>query len=80
LPRTFALATGPFGALIAWCVAAGGIYTLARVFQIVAERKPDLDASVYAYVPPVSTNIRACLRPSSQHYHTRLASENRSII
>lgn len=49
LPRTFAIATGPFGAIIAWCVAAGGMYTLARVFQSLAERKPDMDAGVYAY-------------------------------
>jgi arginine:ornithine antiporter/lysine permease len=49
LPRTFAGATGPFGALIAWTIAAGGMYTLARVFQFLAERKPDLDAGVYAY-------------------------------
>jgi arginine:ornithine antiporter/lysine permease len=49
LPRTFATATGPFGALIAWAIAAGGMYTLARVFQALAERKPDLDAGVYAY-------------------------------
>lgn len=49
LPRTFGNATGPFGATIAWCIAAGGMYTLARVFQSLAERKPDLDAGVYAY-------------------------------
>jgi arginine:ornithine antiporter/lysine permease len=49
LPRTFGAATGPFGAVIAWCIAAGGMYTLARVFQALAERKPDLDAGVYAY-------------------------------
>jgi len=49
LPRTFALATGPFGAVIAWIIAAGGMYTLARVFQSLAERKPDMDAGVYAY-------------------------------
>jgi arginine:ornithine antiporter/lysine permease len=49
LPRTFGIATGPFGAIIAWCVAAGGMYCLARVFQALAERKPDLDAGVYAY-------------------------------
>jgi arginine:ornithine antiporter/lysine permease len=49
LPRTFGIATGPFGAIIAWTVAAGGMYTLARVFQALAERKPDLDAGVYAY-------------------------------
>jgi arginine:ornithine antiporter/lysine permease len=49
LPRTFAVATGPFGAIIAWGIAGGGMYTLGRVFQILAERKPDLDAGVYAY-------------------------------
>lgn len=49
LPRTFGAATGPFGALIAWCIAGGGMYMLARVFQALAERKPDLDAGVYAY-------------------------------
>ena len=49
LPRTFGNATGPFGAIIAWIIAAGGMYMLARVFQSLAERKPDLDAGVYAY-------------------------------
>src|SRR5688572_6422026 len=49
LPRTFGSATGPFGAIIAWCIAAGGMYMLARVFQNLAERKPNLDAGVYAY-------------------------------
>jgi arginine:ornithine antiporter/lysine permease len=49
LPRTFGDATGPFGALIAWCVAATDMYMLARVFQALAERKPNLDAGVYAY-------------------------------
>jgi hypothetical protein len=45
LPRAFGTATGPFGAIIAWTIAAGGMYTLARVFQALAERKPDLDGS-----------------------------------
>jgi len=49
LPRTFANATGPLGAVIAWLVAGTGMYMLARVFQALAERKPDLDAGVYAY-------------------------------
>src|SRR5215472_9599050 len=49
LPRTFAGATGPFGAIIAWLIAGTGMYMLARVFQFLAERKPDLDAGVYAY-------------------------------
>jgi len=49
LPRTFAVATSPFGAIIAWRLAAGGMCMLARVFRVIAERKPDLDAGVYAY-------------------------------
>ena len=49
LPRTFGNATGPFGALIAWTIAGAGMFMLARVFQSLAERKPDLDAGVYAY-------------------------------
>ena len=49
LPRTFANATGPMGAVIAWLIAGTGMYMLARVFQALAERKPDLDAGVFAY-------------------------------
>ncbi|MBV7486066.1 basic amino acid/polyamine antiporter [Bordetella sp. BOR01] len=49
LPRTFGGATGVIGALIAWVIAGAGMYTLARVFQSLAERKPDLDAGVFAY-------------------------------
>jgi arginine:ornithine antiporter/lysine permease len=49
LPGTFAAATGPFGALIAWCIAGIGIYLLAHVFRVLAVRKPYLDAGVYAY-------------------------------
>ena len=50
LPRRFGDATGVFDALIAWAVAGGGMFTLARVFQSLAQRKPDLDAGVYALV------------------------------
>ena len=49
LPRTFANATGPMGAILAWVIAGTGMYMLARVFQSLAERKPDLDAGVFAY-------------------------------
>jgi arginine:ornithine antiporter / lysine permease len=49
LPRTFAGATGPVGAIIAWLIAGTGMYMLARVFQSLAERKPELDAGVFAY-------------------------------
>jgi arginine:ornithine antiporter/lysine permease len=49
LPATFGRATGPFGALIAWVIAGGGMLMLAFVFQILAQRKPDLDAGIFAY-------------------------------
>jgi arginine:ornithine antiporter/lysine permease len=49
LPGRFGAATGPFGALIAWSIAGTGMYALARVFQALAERKPDIDAGVFAY-------------------------------
>src|SRR6516165_8307420 len=49
LPGRFATATGPFGALIAWAIAGTGMYTLARVFQFLAEKRPDIDAGVFAY-------------------------------
>src|SRR5690349_22787676 len=49
LPRNFALATGVFGALIAWVISGAGMLMLAFVFQTLAVRKPELDAGVYAY-------------------------------
>jgi arginine:ornithine antiporter/lysine permease len=49
LPRNFALATGVYGALVAWAIAGTGMLMLAFVFQTLAVRKPDLDAGVYAY-------------------------------
>jgi hypothetical protein len=48
LPATFGRATDPFGALIAWVIAGGGMLMLAFVFQILAQRKPDLDAGIFA--------------------------------
>ncbi|HVK61597.1 MAG TPA: basic amino acid/polyamine antiporter [Bdellovibrionales bacterium] len=49
LPATFGEATGPFGALIAWTIAGTGMLMLAFVFQTLSQRKPELDAGVYAY-------------------------------
>lgn len=49
LPGRFATATGPFGAIIAWLVAGTGMYMLARVFQSLAQRRPDIDSGVFAY-------------------------------
>ena len=49
LPGRFATATGPFGAIIAWAIAGTGMYMLARVFQALAEKRPDIDNGVFAY-------------------------------
>ncbi|MEY9953343.1 arginine:ornithine antiporter/lysine permease [Leifsonia sp. EB34] len=49
LPRRFAQETGVAGALIAWTIAGVGMLMLAFVFQLLANRKPNLDAGVYAY-------------------------------
>jgi arginine:ornithine antiporter/lysine permease len=49
LPGRFATATGPFGTLIAWAIAGTGMYTLGRVFQFLAEKRPDIDSGVFAY-------------------------------
>ena len=49
LPGRFGTATGPFGALIAWAIAGGGMLMLAFVFQSLAERKPDIDSGIFAY-------------------------------
>lgn len=49
LPRRFAEETGVAGALIAWAVAGTGMLMLAFIFQLLAVRRPDLDAGVYAY-------------------------------
>ncbi|SHG02728.1 arginine:ornithine antiporter, APA family (TC 2.A.3.2.3) [Kaistia soli DSM 19436] len=49
LPGRFGAATGPFGAIIAWMIAGTGMYMLARVFQALAEKKPEIDSGVFAY-------------------------------
>lgn len=49
IPRNFAQATGVYGALIAWGIAGAGMLMLAFVYQTLANRKPELDAGVYAY-------------------------------
>lgn len=49
LPSRFGTATGPFGAIIAWAIAGTGMYMLARVFQALAEKRPDIDSGVFAY-------------------------------
>jgi len=49
LPRRFGVETGVLGAIIAWTIAGSGMLMLAFVFQRLANRKPELDAGIYAY-------------------------------
>jgi arginine:ornithine antiporter/lysine permease len=49
LPSAFGRTTGALGAVIAWCIAGGGMLMLALVFQTLSRRKPELDAGIYAY-------------------------------
>ena len=42
LPRTFGIATGPFGSIIAWIITGGGMFMLARIFQTLVEKRPDI--------------------------------------
>lgn len=49
LPGGFAAETGVAGTLLAWAIAGGGMLTLAFAFQLLATRRPDLDAGVYSY-------------------------------
>ena len=49
LPGEFARSTGVVGSAIAWTLAGAGMLTLAIVFQKLSERRPELDAGVYAY-------------------------------
>jgi arginine:ornithine antiporter/lysine permease len=49
LPQTVAAHTGPGGALLGWIITGIGMLMLARVFQSLALRKPDLDAGVFTY-------------------------------
>ncbi|HQZ12638.1 MAG TPA: basic amino acid/polyamine antiporter [Devosia sp.] len=49
LPRSFGAATGVIGAVLAWTITGFGMYALARVFQMLADKRPDLDAGIFSY-------------------------------
>ncbi|QTL05024.1 amino acid permease [Aquabacter sp. L1I39] len=49
LPAAFGSATGILGALVAWTLAGIGMLMLVFVFQSLADRRPDIDAGIYAY-------------------------------
>lgn len=49
LPQNMAASADVGAVLIGWAITAVGMLTLAFVFQTLANRKPELDAGVYAY-------------------------------
>ncbi|GAA3958442.1 arginine-ornithine antiporter [Allohahella marinimesophila] len=49
LPQNVASSAGPGAMLIGWIITGIGMLTLAFVFQTLANRKPELDAGIYAY-------------------------------
>lgn len=49
LPQNVAKSASPGAALVGWGISAVGMLMLAFVFQSLANRKPHLDAGVYAY-------------------------------
>ena len=49
LPSNIAVSAAPGPVLIGWSITAVGMYCLAYVFRYLAEKRPDLDAGVYAY-------------------------------
>ncbi|WWW35556.1 arginine-ornithine antiporter [Stenotrophomonas rhizophila] len=49
LPQNIARSAGPGAALLGWAISGLGMLMLAFVFQNLANRKPQLDAGIYAY-------------------------------
>jgi arginine:ornithine antiporter / lysine permease len=54
LPQNMASAAGAGAILIGWLITGIGMLTLARVYQMLSVRKPDLDNGVYAYARALS--------------------------
>jgi arginine:ornithine antiporter/lysine permease len=49
LPQNMAAGAGPGAILIGWLVTGVGMLALARVYQSISLRKPELDNGIYAY-------------------------------
>ncbi len=49
LPQNIARSAGPGAALLGWAISGLGMLMLAFVFQNLANRRPQLDAGIYAY-------------------------------
>ena len=54
LPQNMAAGAGAGAILIGWTITGVGMLMLARVFQLLALRRPDLDNGVYAYARALS--------------------------
>ena len=54
LPQNMASGAGAGAILIGWTISGVGMLMLARVYQMLSLRKPDLDNGVYAYARAVS--------------------------
>ena len=54
LPQNMAAGAGAGAILIGWTITGAGMLMLARVFQVLALRRPDLDNGVYAYARALS--------------------------
>ena len=54
LPQNMAAGAGAGAILIGWAITGVGMLMLARVYQILALRKPELDNGVYAYARALS--------------------------
>ena len=54
LPQNMAAGAGAGSILIGWTITGVGMLMLARVFQVLALRRPDLDNGVYAYARALS--------------------------
>lgn len=54
LPQNMAAGAGPGAILVGWAISGIGMLMLARVYQMLALRKPNLDNGVYAYAQALS--------------------------
>ena len=54
LPQNMAVGAGAGAILIGWLITGAGMFMLARVYQSLATRKPELNNGVYAYARALS--------------------------
>lgn len=54
LPQNMAVGAGAGAILIGWSISGAGMLMLARVYQMLSLRKPDLNNGVYAYARALS--------------------------